>query len=155
MAVNSKEIIIPKEEAVFWLDRNGRWHNEHGEFQHSKIIKFFHASIKRDANGYYLGQTRDGFREKVYFRYEDTALFAVDVIAADDVNLVLNTRRQTKLKPTRLFTKDENLYMQNGPDKIKFIERGLMKISDFLAYEDDRYFIKINGRRYQIKDGSS
>jgi hypothetical protein len=71
------EIIIPKERAIFWLDKNGRWHNAHGEFEHKKIIDYFHSSIKRDENGYYLFQKRGDVQEKVYFHYEDTALFAV------------------------------------------------------------------------------
>ena len=152
MTKKRKEIIIPKEKAVFWLDKHGRWHNEHGEFQHKKIINFFHSSIKKDENGYYLSQARDDCIEKVYFHYEDTALFVVDMIETENVTLALNTRQRIKLKPTRLFIKDDSLYIQNGADKIKFIERGLMKISNYLAYDGDCYFIKVNGRRYSIKN---
>ena len=74
------EIVISKEDAIFWLDKNGRWHNAHGEFQHKKIIDYFHSSIQKDEKGYYLFQERGNLREKVYFHYEDTALFAVDLI---------------------------------------------------------------------------
>ena len=144
------EIVIPKDRAIFWLDKNGRWHNAHGEFEHQKIIDYFHSSIKRDENGYYLFQERENLREKVYFRYEDTALFAVDLVKDNDITLVLNTKKQIKLKPRNLFIRDDDLYMRMGEETIKFTDRGLMKISEFLEYDTDRYFIKIKNRRYRI-----
>jgi hypothetical protein len=144
------EIVISKENAVFWLDKNGRWHNVHGEFQHKKIIDYFHSSIQKDEKGYYLFQERGNLREKVYFHYEDTALFAVDLIKDQEVTLILNTKRQIKLKPKNLFTKDDNLYMRLGKETIKFAERGLMKISDLMEFGDKHYFIKVNNRRYRI-----
>ncbi len=144
------EIVIPKDEAIFWLDKNGRWHNAHGEFQHKKIIDYFHASIRKDENGYYLFQERENLREKVYFHYEDTALFAVDLITDKNITLILNTKKQVKLKPKSLFTRNDSLYMQVGPETIKFTERGLMRISDLLEYSDEQYFIKVKNRRYRI-----
>ena len=145
------EIVVPKEKAVFWLDENGRWHNVHGEFQHKKIIDYFHSSIRKDEKGYYLFQERGNLREKVYFHYEDTALFVVDLIKDNDITLTLNTKRRVKLKPKNLFTRNDNLYMRMGKETIKFSERGLMKISDFLEFSDEQYFIKVNNRRYRIE----
>jgi len=144
------EIIIPKERAIFWLDKNGRWRNAHGEFQHKKIIDYFHSSIQKDEKGYYLFQERGNLQEKVYFHYEDTALFAVDLIKDEDITLILNTKRQIKLKPRCLFTRNDNLYMRLGQETIKFAERGLMKISDLLEFRDEQYFIKVKNRRYRI-----
>jgi len=144
------EIIIPKERAIFWLDKNGRWHNAHGEFQHKKIIDYFHSSIQKDEKGYYLFQERGNLREKVYFHYEDTALFAVDLIKDEDITLILNTKKQLKLKPKNLFIRNDNLYMRLGQETIKFAERGLMKISDLLEFKDDQYLIKVKNRRYRI-----
>ena len=150
MKNNRTEIIIPKDQAIFWLDKNGRWHNAHGEFEHKKIIDYFHSSIKRDENGYYLFQKRGDVQEKVYFHYEDTALFAVDLIIDKDTTLVLNTKKQIKLKPRSLFIRGDDLYMRMGEETIKFTERGLMKISDLLEYDNDQYFIKVKNRRYRI-----
>ena len=144
------EIVIPKDRAIFWLDKNGRWHNAHGEFEHQKIIDYFHSSIKRDENGYYLFQERENLREKVYFRYEDTALFAVDLVKDNDITLVLNTKKYVKLKPRNLFVRGDDLYMRMGEETIKFTDRGLMKISDLLEYDNDRYFIRVKNRRYKI-----
>ena len=144
------EIVIPKDEAIFWLGKNGRWYNAHGEFQHKKIIDYFHSSIKKDDNGYFLFQERENLREKVYFHYEDTALFAVDLIKDKDITLILNTKKQIKLKPKNLFTRNDNLYMRMGQETIKFAERGLMKISDLLEFSDEQYFIKVKNRRYRI-----
>jgi len=151
MAKRLRKIIIPKEKAVFWLDKNGFWHNKYGKFQHKKIIEYFHVSIKKDKDGYYLGQVRDNCREKVYFHYEDKALFVFDVIKDNDITLVLNTKKQIKLKPKNLYIKDDNLYMSIRDDAIKFTEHSLMKISDLLEYEGDQYFIRIENRRYEIK----
>ena len=151
MKIKHVEIVVPKEKAVFWLDENGRWHNVHGEFQHKKIIDYFHSSIRRDEKGYYLFQERDNLREKVYFHYEDTALFVVDLIKDNDITLILNTKRRVKLKPKNLFTRNDNLYMRMGKETIKFSERGLMKISDFLEFSNEQYFIKVKNRRYRIE----
>lgn len=144
------EIVVPKDQAVFWLDKNGRWHNAHGEFQHKKIIDYFHASIHKDENGYFLFQQGENIDEKVYFHHEDTALFAVDLMKEKDVILILNTKRRVKLKPKNLSISVDNLYMRAGEETIKFIERGLMKISDLLEFTDDQYFIKLKNRRYRI-----
>ena len=144
------EIVISKDDAVFWLNANGRWHNAHGEFQHKKIIDYFHSSIQKDEKGYYLFQERGNLREKVYFHYDDTALFAVDLIKDEDITLILNTKKQLKLKPKNLFIKNDNLYMRLGQETIKFAERGLMKMSDLLEFKDDQYFIKVKNRKYRI-----
>jgi hypothetical protein len=154
MAKKLKEWIISKEDAVFWLDKHGYWHNQHGKFQHKKIIDYFHSAIKKDKHGYYLSQIRDNFREKVYFRHEDTALFVFDVIRADDVVLVLNTKRRIKLKPRKLFIKEDSLYMAHADETIKFAEQGLMKISELLEFEDEQYYIRVNDRRYIIKNAA-
>ncbi len=150
MKKEQREIIIPKEKAIFWLDKNGRWHNVHGKFEHKKIIDYFHSSIKKDQNGYYLSQKREDVQEKVYFHYEDTALFAVDLIKDNDITLILNTQKQVELKPRNLFIRDDNLYMRMGEETIKFTERGLMKISDLLEYDNDQYFMRVKNRRYKI-----
>ena len=142
--------IFPQEEAVFWLDKDGCWNNKNGKFQHPKIIRYFHTSIRRDRLGYYLYQAYDNYAEKVYFPYEDQALFVFDVTTQDAVTLVLNTGRQIKLKPRKLFTNDDCLYMQAGEEIIKFAERGLLKIAQLLEQENDRLFIRVNHRRYRV-----
>ena len=144
------QIIIPKDQAIFWLDKNGHWQNEHGRFEHKRIIDYFHSCIKRDEKGYYLFQKRNNIQEKVYFHHEDTALFAVDLIKDKDIKLILNTKKQIKLKPRNLFMREDDLYMQMGAETIKFSERGLMKISDLMEYDNDQFFIKVNNRRYKI-----
>ncbi len=146
------EVVIPKEEAVFWMDKNGRWHNKYGEFKNRRIREYFHRAIARDENGYYVTQVRDNIREKVYFPYEDTALFVVDVKKEDGIVLVLNTGRRIPLEPEHLFVKDDSLYLQQGQDRIKFTDRGLLKVSEFLDFRDDRYFIRIGGRTVAIPE---
>jgi hypothetical protein len=150
MSEKIKEIVIDKDQAVFWLDANGCWQNENGKFRHKKIIDYFHSCIKRDQQGYYLYQQNGNRAEKVYFPYEDQALFVMGVIRQDDIRLVLNTKKQIKLKPRKLFTKNDCLYMHMGEEIIKFAEQGLMQIAPFLEAENKRLFIRIKNRRYAI-----
>ena len=150
MSETPSEIVIGKDEAVFWLDANGCWQNKFGKFRHQKIVRHFHSSIKRDRHGYYLYQENGTYAEKVYFHYEDQALFVFDVLQKGGLILVLNTGRQVKLMPRNLFVKDDNLYMRLGEETIKFVERGLMKIARFLTEENNRLYIRVNNRRYRI-----
>ncbi len=146
------EVAIPREEAVFWMDKNGRWHNKYGEFQNRRISEYFHRCIERDENGYYVTQQRGNVREKVYFPYEDTALFVVDVRKQDGIQLVLNTGHRIPLQPEGLFVKDDSLYLEHDGERIKFNDRGLMKISEFLDFRGDRYFIRLDGRTIAIPE---
>ena len=147
-----KEIVISKEDAVFWMDENGRWQNQHGTFEHAKIIDYFHSSIHKDGQGYYLAQERDGYSEKVYFRYEDTALFVFDVLVEDDIILVLNTKKRIRLQPENLTVEGDGLYTHDGEDRIKFAERGLLKIADLLEEVDGKLFIRVDDKAYRIRE---
>jgi len=151
MLKKNKEVVVPKEKAVFWLDKHGCWHNKFGKFEHKKIIDYFHSSIRRDAKGYFLSQMMDDVQEKVYFPYEDTALFVFNIIRNADIVLVLNTRRQVKIRPTRLSIENDQLYMQLGQERIKFSQQSLLKISDLIQEENEQYFIRIKKQRYRIR----
>jgi hypothetical protein len=147
------EIVVPREKAAFWLDRNGRWRNSAGPFQNPRIIAYFHSAIRRDAGGYHLCQEREGVREKVYFPYEDTALFVVDVVAEEPARLILNTRQRLPLNPADLFVEEDALYAAAGGERIKFTDRALLKLSDLLELEEEGYAIRIGGRRHRIREG--
>jgi len=150
MTKQLKEIVISRDRAVFWLDSNGFWHNKHGRFEHKKIINFFHSSIRKDKDGYYVAQTTESYKEKVYFRYEDTALFVFNIIKNKNIYLLLNTKKQIKLNPEELFIKDDSLYTKAGEELVKFTEQSMMKISKYMENDNDRYFIIINDKRYMI-----
>jgi hypothetical protein len=152
MARRLREIIIPKEEVSFWLDRNGLWHNENERFQNQKVINYFHSCIKKDARGFHLAQRHRDHLEKAYFPFEDTALFVFDVIKGARTMLVLNTQKRIKLKPKRLFTRGDTLYMLFGEDPIKFTENSLVKIAEMLEFHEDESFIRVEGRRYRIEE---
>jgi len=145
-----KEIIVSREDATFWLDRWGYWCNAHGRFEHKKIIDHFHAAIAWDEQGYYVSQVNGDFREKVYFRYEDTALFVFDVLTGDGITLVLNTRRQMELNPGALFIRNDYLYLRNDKALIKFNELSMLKISRLFEHDGDTCFITIKGERTAI-----
>jgi len=150
MTKKIREVVIPKEKAVFRLDGRGRWHSEEGEFLHRKIIEHFHASIRKDEQGFHLMQKHRDFREKVYFPYEDTALFVFDVVKGENIELVLNTRKRVKLMPRKLFIRDDELYIRLGEDRAKFTEHALIRLSPFLEFEEEETFVKVKGRRYRI-----
>jgi hypothetical protein len=153
MTSDMKQIIVPKENAVFWMDKNGIWHNEHGKFEHPKIIAYFHKSIRKDDQGYHVYQIRDGCEEKVYFPYEDTALFVVDL--KDNHTLVLNTTDTLPLDPSRLFTRDDNLYIDTPEHCIKFGQRALMKLARLLEEKEDRLFLVLDGTAHEIRQEPS
>jgi len=146
-----KQIIISKEDAVFWMDKNGDWHNEHGKFEHPKIIKYFNASIQKDEKGYYIRQVTDEYDEKVYFCYEGTALFVLDVKADEDLTLILNNNDIIKFDPGQLFVRDDNLYLQTPEYQVKFKDSALLKISKFMEEKDGQLFLKIKGRVYPVQ----
>jgi len=152
MTKKLKDVVVPKEKAVFWLDGRGCWHGESGKFLHRKIIEHFHSSIRKDKDGFHLMQRHRDFREKVYFPYEDTPLFVFDVREGENIELVLNTRKRMKLMPKKLFIRDDDLYLRVGEDRVKFTEQALIRLSPFLEFEDDRVFVKVKGRRYRIPE---
>lgn len=146
------EVVIPKENAVFWMDDQGRWHNRHGRFEHKRIIDYFNRSIHYDENGYYITQIRDQFREKVYFPYADTPLFVYRVIEGDPLQLELNTRQILALDPTQLFIKADQLYQRQGEQVIKFSDRTLMDMAPYLEETSDGLVICMGGQRVAIPE---
>jgi hypothetical protein len=152
MTKKLKEVVIPKEQAVFRLDGRGRWHGGDGEFLHRRIIEHFHASIRKDKQGFHLVQRHRHFREKVYFPYEDTPLFVFDVIKGENIEIVLNTRRRMKLMPRKLFIRDDDLYIRLGEDRAKFTEHALIRLSPFLEFEEDHAFVRVKNRKYKIPE---
>lgn len=179
---NRREIVIPRDEAVFWLDRRGYWRNSGGRFRKKKIIDHFHAAISRDENGYHLCQPKDGGVEKVYFPFEDTALFVFDVIFRPkrpnkdgkpdkpdkndkndkpgkvhkthdaDITLVLNTGRHLPLDPRRLYSRNDCLYISDNDETIKFSERALMQISALLTDKGEHLCINCGGSCHPIPE---
>ncbi len=145
-------VTIPKEKAVFRMDARGYWRNSGGRFRVKKIIDHFHTSIAKDEDGYYVSQIKEDVIEKVYFPYEDTALFVFDIEIDDGaVTLVLNTKARIRLDPDRLYTQNDSLYTDNGDDRIKFSERALMKIAGCLDDDGESLFFCLNGRRHEIR----
>jgi hypothetical protein len=149
--MTSKSVItIPKEKAVFRLDRHGNWHTDEGKFTNRNIIRYFHSMIRKDEDGYFLRQEREQVIEKVYFSFEDTALFVFRVDEADGPVLCLNTGEKLRLDPEQLFVKDDTLYVRRNDEIIKFTQDGMLALSDRMELIDDRYVIELNGQRRVI-----
>jgi hypothetical protein len=143
-------MVIPREEALFRLDRYGAWHGPQGKFENRRIISHFHRSIRRDEQGYHVAQNHRGYREKVYFPYEDTALFVFGVVKGQDTHLLLNTGKRIRLRPRNLFVREDNLYMRRGKEWIKFTDHSLVGLSSLLEDVDGEFFIRVKARRYRI-----
>jgi hypothetical protein len=146
-----KELVIPKEKAVFWMDASGKWQNEHGPFEHPKIIAYFNSSIRKDKDGYFVAQIRDGLREKVYFRHQDTPLFVVQMQEEQHLILILNTGTRFPLEPRKLFIRNDHLYVHIGDEYAKFSERLLVRFAEWLDYHGDRIYFGRNTDRVEIK----
>lgn len=145
-------VVIPKEKTVFRMDGNGRWYNEFGRFEKKKIIDYFHSAIQRDEGGYFLQQEKDGYLEKAYFHYDDTALFVFHVTLGESVSLRLNTGKELKLNPESLFIKNDHLYLNLEGEPVKFTDRTMMKIAAILEEKGEECWIRIKGKRYQIPE---
>jgi len=152
MTEKNQDIIISKEDAVFWMDGNGRWHNQHGEFEHKKVVAYFNRSIAYDADGYFVSQVRDGMLEKVYFPYQETALFAVDILLNDDILLCLNTGKQIPMDPKKLIIRKDNLYMYFENQIVKFTDRSMMKLSDLFDDTGGKLTILLKGVHHTIQE---
>jgi len=152
MTEKNQDIIIPKEDAVFWMDGNGRWHNQHGEFEHKKVIAYFNQSIEYDADGYFVSQVRDDMLEKVYFPYQETALFAVDIILNDDILLCLNTGKQIPMDPKKLIIREDSLFMHLENQIIKFTDRSMMKLSNLFDDANGKLTLLLKGVHYTIQE---
>ena len=151
MANEQKPVmIIPKEKAVFRLDKNGVWHIGDEKFTNQKIINYFHSVIKKDKDGYFLEQEHKHFIEKVYFSYEDTPLFVFRIIERDGLILCLNTGENIKLDPEKLLIKNDNLYIQNAVDLIKLNASAMLSLSNYMDEVDDQYVINIDGEIHLI-----
>jgi hypothetical protein len=146
------EVVIPRENAVFRLDARGRWCNRHGVFRNRRICDHFHAAIRRDAAGYHLRQELPDRVEKVYFPYEDTALFVVQVALGDPVELTLNTRRRIALDPALLFVRGESLYLTLEGERVKFTERATLKLAEAMEFTPEGYAIRTGERVHPIPE---
>jgi len=146
------EIVIPSENAVFWMDERGRWQNRHGRFEHKRIIDHFNRSIRRDSGGYYVTQERNGFREKVYFRYVDTPLFVFRILPGDPMELELNTGEVVSLEPDRLFIHGDQLYQRHGTACLKFTDRTLMAMAPDLVETSEGLCLRIDAKTFPIPD---
>jgi len=146
------EVVIPKENAVFWMDDQGRWHNRHGRFEHKRIIGHFNRSIRWDRDGYYVTQERSGIREKVYFAYSGTPLFAVRIIAGPAIQMELNTGATLSLDPEQLFIHDDQLYQRRGEECIRFTDRALMALAVHLVETPAGLSIRLNDRLFLIPE---
>lgn len=144
------EVVISKEDAVFWMDDRGRWQNRHGRFTHKRIIDHFNRSIRWDENGYYVTQTRGDICEKVYFAYAVTPLFVFQVIAGDPFQLVLNTGETIALDPARLFVESDQLYQKQDGRCVKFSERALLAMTTYLDENTDGFYLRIGDRTWPI-----
>jgi len=142
--------IIPKEKAVFRLDKNGNWRSDDDKFTNPRIINYFHSLIKKDQDGFFLEQEHEHFIEKVYFSYEDTALFVNRIIDKDGLILCTNTGRQIALDLEKLLIRNDDLFLQNGEDLIKFNQNALMSLAGYMDAEDDQFIIHIAGKRHVI-----
>ena len=151
MENKSKSVMtISKEKAVFRLDRHGNWHTDEGKFTNRNIIRYFHSMIRKDEGGYFLEQERDHVIEKVYFSYEETALFVFGIVEDGGPVLCLNTGEKLRLDPDQLFVKDDTLYLRYGEEIIKFNQDSMLALSNRMSFADEQYVIELDGKRRVI-----
>ncbi|BBO82188.1 hypothetical protein DSCO28_27540 [Desulfosarcina ovata subsp. sediminis] len=148
------DVVIPKENAVFWMDDRGRWHNRHGRFEHKRIIDHFNQAIRFDGDGYYVTQVRGNVREKVYFHYADTPLFVVRIIEKTDLKGVLNTGEEIIIDPPALCIENDQLYQVRGVERIKFSDRALLTLASHLKETANGLIFQMGDRSWPIPENS-
>jgi len=147
-----KQIIISKEDAVFWMDKHGQWQNDHGPIEHPRIIKYFNSCIRKDDMGYFVHQKTENTEEKVYFSYEDTAIFVIRIRFENDVTLILNNGDSIILDPAKLYTADDSLFAKTADHLIKFNTGTLLKISKYLnEIKEGELFFEWKENSYQVQ----
>lgn len=153
-----KQIVISKEDAVFWMDEHGSWQNEHGPIEHPRIIKYFNSCIQKDEKGYFVHQKTEKTEEKVYFSFVDTAIFVVGIRFDNDVVLMLNNGETIILDPKRLYSKKDSLFCKTEDHLIKFSIGALIKISKYLSETGKentsgaQLFFDWDGKSYLVRD---
>lgn len=153
MAQTKKQQIITKDQAVFRMDKNGTWHNEHGKLEHPKIIKYFNRSIQKDGQGYFLSQTLNDIEEKVYFPYEETAVFVVDCVKKGaDIALTLNTLNTIALDPEALYIKGDDLFMETEAHLIKFTQNALARMTAFFTDTPQGLVLNLDRTRTVVRE---
>lgn len=149
-----KKVVIPKEKAVFWMDENGHFCNEHGRFEHPKVIRYFNSCIRKDDDGFFVFQETDEFEEKVYFKYNKTALFVVDLRKAAPLQLILNTGQKVALDDGRLMAENDSLFFKTAEDLIKFSSQSLIKLSRYIKDLDGNMVLDVDGTIYPVSEYS-
>lgn len=134
------------------MDGHGVWHNEHGPFEHPKIIQYFNRSIQRDDQGFFLCQEMDHAFEKIYFPCEDTALFVADISAKTPGDLLLNTGEKMRLDPATLFIRDDSLFIRMPDHLVKFTSRALVKLSKHISENDGEVVLTLSSKRHTIPE---
>lgn len=147
-------VVIPRHRANFRMDGDGRWHNRDGPFRHQRIIDLFNAALDKDEKGYFVTQKNDGITEKIYFPYEETALFVVGVQWTDPMRIVFNTGIVRVLDPRSLYIHKDHLYYRSGEDSAKFNQRSLMEISGRISCENGFYFFSEGETTIMLPDTS-
>ena len=152
MTQEKHTIVIPRENAVFRMDGQGTWHNEHGPFEHPKIILYFNRSIQRDDQGFFLCQEMENAFEKVYFPYEETAYFVADVNPRNPRDLILNTGQRISLDPLALFARNDSLYLRRPDCLVKFTPRALLKLSKHMTERGDALVLTLDKQEFPIPE---
>ena len=146
----NKTIIIPKEEAVFYMDGNGKWKNKYGDIEKKTIVDYFNSCINYDNDGFFLSQINNGIYEKVYFPYEETALFVNHINFEKGLELILNTGEKIDFIPDKIFILNDNLYMHYKNVKVKFNERTLTNLSKYFEENNGITFFVYKNKKYPL-----
>jgi hypothetical protein len=126
------------------MDGNGVWHGDGGRFRKKSIIDHFNAALGHDDGGFFLTQINGEVREKVYFPFEETAFFAVDLekggaegAEASELRVILNTGETVPVTPEGLRYRGDALFLFRDGVPIKFTDRCLLRVAHRLAETPD------------------
>lgn len=145
--------IVSKEDSGIRLSSRGEWFH-HGEpFEHKRIIRFFHRSIRRDGEGnYYLYNKIGDLEERVYFDLEDTAFFVkrLDFDAEQKTFRVLLNNEEEEFLDVKTLYQDERgiMYCQvREGDRARLTQGALMTLSEYAEQDEEWIYLDVTGEK--------
>jgi uncharacterized protein len=141
------------------IDKDGTWYFRGAEMFRREIVNYFYDNLRMDTSGHYLIELPG---DRCFVEVEDTAFVvkAVHKIRSTPDNreeflITLSNDTQEILDPVTLrIGRDNVLYcsIRNGDFEARFSRSGYYQLAEHVEYDtdNDAYFLRLNGRRFDI-----
>jgi hypothetical protein len=137
--------------------RDGNWYSDDERIENPRIAALFSRSLHQGPDGGWYLQVAE---ERAPVTIEDTpyVVRTVEQDAAGGLTVLLNDGEREPLDPATLEVGADNvLYcrVKGGEIRARFLRPAYYHLSRYFEAEDDRFFIRVRGRRYPLRPTSS